>query len=322
METRFTEIKVKGRAVKVPSVRIDERNVIVTGRWLRMAAVQDEALVEGTVIADPLGFISRLRAANLTVDLFTFSQKSSKGAPSYQLPFEWDNLAAIRITTFDDWMKNKLSQDTRRNVRKASKSGIEIKAVAFDESIVHGIKRIYDETPTRQGRRFWHYGKDIQTLQQELSTYLDRSEFIGAYLGGVLIGFIKMVYVDEQASILHILSSNEHYDKRPANALIAKAVQICAEKGISQLVYCKYTYGKGDESSLTEFKRRNGFEPILYPRYYVPLTAKGRLVMKLNLHRGIREVLPKSLVAFLLRLRTKYYEFGNRQQATDTAARA
>src|SRR5262245_47143186 len=131
MGKSVTEIRVKGRAIKVPSVRIDDRNIVVTGRWLRVATVQDEGLVEGEVVANPSSLLAQLRKANLSADLFTFPQGYSEAAPRCDLTFEWDNLAAIQIISFDDWLKNRLSQDTRRNVRKAAKSGIEIKAVPF-----------------------------------------------------------------------------------------------------------------------------------------------------------------------------------------------
>ena len=95
----------------------------------------------------------------------------------------------------------------------------------------------------------------------------------------------------------------KHYDKRPANALIAKAVEICAQKGISHLVYYSYIYND-PKSSLTEFKRRNGFEKVLLPRYYIPLTAKGKIALNLGLHRGLVKTIPNPLLSHLLRFRS------------------
>ena len=88
----------------------------------------------------------------------------------------------------------------------------------------------------------------------------------------------------EHVSVTHVI---RHFDKRPANALIAKAVEICEpQRVISHLIYCSYIYND-PKSSLTEFKRRNGFEKVLLPRYYIPLTPKGRLALNLGLHRGL-----------------------------------
>ena len=98
-----------------------------------------------------------------------------------------------------------------------------------------------------------------------------------------------MVYVDNNATLFHILATNKHYDKRPMNALVAKAVEVCDQKKLCYLIYGQFTYGNKDQSSLAEFKRRNGFEQINFPRYYVPLTLKGRCFLRLGFHKGIMD---------------------------------
>src|SRR5262249_16224118 len=158
-----------------------------------------------------------------------------------------------------DWWE-KLPQEARKNVRRSAKRGVETKVVQFDDELMIGVKKLCDETPVRQGRPFWHYRKDLETLKRVHSTYLERNEFIGAYFEGNLIGSVRMVYVDQMALIFHILAMNAHNDKRPVNALLAKCVEVCAQKGIKYLVYGNYVYGNKKNSSLMEFKRRNGFE--------------------------------------------------------------
>ena len=136
-------------------------------------------------------------------------------------------------------------------------------------------------------------------VRQDLATYLDRSDFIGAYLGEELIGFLKMVYVDDTATIFHIISMDEHYDKRPQNALIAKAAEVCEQKGISHLIYGKFIYGNKRRSSLVEFKRRNGFQQVNFPRYYIPLTPLGDLFVRLRLYRGFSGLVPEPILYLL-----------------------
>ena len=274
---------------------------------MKIAAVQDEELCVGDVVEEPESFIARLKERKLKADLFTFGQKPAEATPKHGYHMEWDNAAGIPIKTYAEWWEQ-LPQETRRNVKKAAKAGVVLKSVPFDDTLVQGIVDIYDETPVRQGRAFWHYKKGFKAIKEEKATYLQRSEFIGAYLGDELIGFIKLVYVGEYASILHILSKVQHTDKRPTNALIAKAVEICAERGKSYLLYCKYVYGKNDTSPLTEFKRRNGFLKLTYPRYYVPLSGYGNLMLKMGLHHGFVNVLPKPLFTALLAIRKKCFE--------------
>jgi hypothetical protein len=173
---------------------------------------------------------------------------------------------------------------------------------------VRGIKDLYDETPIRQGRRFWHYGKDIETVRRENSSYLDRSQFIVVYHQEELIGFLKMVYVGSTARIMQILSKEQHFDKRPTNALLAKAVEVCSKRSISQLIYGQYIYDNKTDSPVTEFKRRNGFHEVLLPRYYIPVTNKGRAAVALGLHRGLKSRLPRPVVSWALGVRTSFYE--------------
>ena len=180
--------------------------------------------------------------------------------------------------------------------------------MTLDDALVSGIKRIYDEAPVRQGRRFWHYGKDLDRIRAENSSYLDRSEFIGCYHEDELIGFMKIVFVGKVARIMQILALSAHQDKRPMNALIAKAMEICHQKGVTYLVYSKFTFGKKKNDEMAEFKRRNGFTQIDFPRYYVPLTLRGRLAYALKLHRGLIDMLPSGALQMLARLRSRVLE--------------
>ena len=78
-----------------------------------------------------------------------------------------------------------------------------------------------------------------------------------------------------------------HRKVASTNALIAKAVEVCAEKQAPYLVYGSIDYGKKGSTSLADFKRHNGFEKINLPRYYVPLTLKGRIALNSNFHKGL-----------------------------------
>jgi hypothetical protein len=304
MKTDCAEIAVRGKTIRVPAVRVDDRTIIVSGGLIKTATVLEEEFVEGKVIPDPRTFISKLVESGLPVDIFTFGEKVYEATRKYPYPFEWDNAAVACTSSFREWW-DKLPQESRKNVRRAAKRGVIVQSAAFDEKLIRGIKEIYDEMPVRQGRRFWHFGKDLETIKRENGTYLDRSEFIGAYHDGELIGFMKFVYVDRIANMMQILSKASHYDKRPMNALIAKAVEVCEEKGIDFLVYSKFSYGNKKQSQIADFKRRNGFVEMTFPRYFIPLTLKGKLVFRFKLHRGLLGVLPSGLIGWLWRLRSK-----------------
>jgi hypothetical protein len=151
------------------------------------------------------------------------------------------------------------------------------------------------------------------------ATYLDSSIFIGAFLGGKLIGFIKLKTNETrtQAGLMHIVSMIQHRDKAPTNALVAQAVRSCAERGISYLVYSNFAYGKKERDNLSDFKERNGFQKIDLPRYYVPLTGIGWVAFRLGLHHEFANHLPEPMVAKIRKLRSAWY---NRKFQTLTEA--
>jgi hypothetical protein len=319
MKRDYVEISVNGSQRTVPCILIDGRTVIVTGKYIKIAIVNDEELFEGDAVDNPDRIIAELKDGAVKADIFSFAQKPARPGPRLAYYMELDNAAVIPITTSSDWWEKRLPQETRRNVRRAAKLGIIVRSAEFNDEFVRGIVEIYNETPIRQGRIFWHYGKDFEAVKKENSTYLDRSEFIGAYFKDELVGFAKIVYVERTASIMQILSKNAHSDKRPSNALVAKAVEIGEKRGMLYLMYCKYIYGKNDKSALTEFKRRNGFEQVLYPRYYVPLTLKGRVILWLRLHHGLSGLVPKSLWLVLVGARAKFFQMVGRPKPAAAA---
>lgn len=308
MKHGLAEIRLAGKTVYVPSVEVCRRTVVVTGKWLRCAAIKDEDVVEGEIVENPSVFLEELARSPLPADIFNFSQKIPDITPKYSYHLEWDNWAGIRLTSFEDWWENRLPQQTRRKVRRAAKCGVDVRVARFDDEFVRGIQAIYNETPIRQGRRFWHFGKDFETVKKENATYLDRSDFLGAYFDDELIGFIKIIYVDQMATLIQVISKIAHQRNNPTNALLAKAIHVCHEKGLKFLLYAKYVYDGNQCSPLTEFKRRNGFEEIRYPRYFVPLTAKGALAVSLGIHQGFRRLLPLPILTSLKSVRSRIYE--------------
>jgi hypothetical protein len=57
-----------------------------------------------------------------------------------------------------------------------------------------------------------------------------------------------------------------------------------------------------------DFKSRHGFEEIRVPRFYVPLTRRGEICMRLKLHRDAVGLLPQSVIAIGRRLRADWYK--------------
>jgi hypothetical protein len=227
--------------------------------------------------------------------------------PKYNHYMEWDNVAALPITNYDYWYKNILHQNPRNKMRIAQKKGVVVRLFDFNDDTLKGILDIYHEHPLRQGTPNIDYNIDIETAKKANVTFIDRAVFIGAYLNDELIGFIKLVSAKNFTRVMGILGKIAHRDKAPMNLLMAKAVEICSEKGTPYLVYAKYDYGKVGSESLRNFKLYFGFESIILPRYYIPFNLWGKIIIKLKLHRGIVGFLPRPLIRFLINLRSTWY---------------
>jgi len=304
MDSDHVNLRVKGRMVRLPGVTIEGRLVVIRGKWLRIATVHDDKWIEGEVLRDPEAAKSILLKSSTRADLFTFPQNIPDISPRFNYPMEWDNVAAVVLSNYTTWWEA-LPQESRKHVRKSVKLGVNVRTTECDDEFAQGVTAIYNETPQRQGRPFSKYHYDFPTVKSELLLLRERSEYIGAYLDGNLIGFIKIVYLGPVASILSILSRADQYDKKVTNALLAKAVEVSCSKGKTHLLYGAYIYGNKSSSPMTEFKRRNGFVQILAPRYYLPLTLKGRICFRLGLHRGLIGILPEPLIDWLQKIRLR-----------------
>lgn len=304
------EISLRGKWVRVPALEADRKAIVVLGKWIKLAVIHDEDWLE-TSVDDPslcVKVLKEHRHDGMRADIFTFTQNFPVTIPRYKYPMSLDSVAIVRTASFKEWWE-KLPQESRKNVRRAQKRGVVIEVRQLDDDLVKGIMEVTNETPVRQGRAYPHYGKTFEQVKKDHSAFLGRSDFICAYYGTELIGFLKLVYRGDIASILQLLPKVSHQDKRPANAMLAKAVECCEGRGISHMIYGMFNYGKKRETSLTQFKVRNGFEEVLMPRYYVPLTVWGALCIKLKLYRGLLEILPNGIIQVGLRARVAWYKF-------------
>ena len=287
-------------------MKVCGKDIQVEGGLIRIARLGAEGY---EFLEDPEAALAGLQVSGVRIDLFTFIQKLPHTSPRYGYPREWDNVAALPVSTFDHWWTRQINDKTRNMVRRAENKGVAVREVPFDDSLVQGISTIYNESPIRQGKPFWHYGKDLETVRRENATFLDRSGFLGAFLGDRLIGFAKLVSdeVKGQVGLMQIVSMIQHRDKAPTNALIAQAVRYCAARRIPYLVYSKFVYGKKQRDGLSDFKHYNGFQRFELPRYYIPLTRTGRVARRLRLHHRLVDHIPEPVLAQLRKLRSLWH---------------
>lgn len=292
----------RGRGIAVPGIQIGDKRLIMHGRMLTIARLKDEWYDD---IGDPETIIRALKASSAKPDILTFWQRLPDTVPLYPYYQEPDALSALPLTSYDHWWKEQIRTDTRKKVKRPEKRGIEIKEVGLDDEFVRGVMGVFNETPVRRGKPFWHYGKSFERLKEDLARDISISKFIGAYYQGSLVGVVKLVYAEGRfANPGFIISKIEFRNKYVNNALMAKAVEVCTRDGIPYLTYTNWRRG-----SQAEFLVRNGFEKTLMPRYWVPLTVKGTMAMKLGLHRNIRSYIPDRVMSVLLEFRGSYYNW-------------
>jgi hypothetical protein len=225
------------------------------------------------------------------VDIFTFLER--RWCHTFQNSKSWirgkDNIALLHLTNYDDWWKN-IGKKTRNMVRKAERSGVRTEIAEPNEGLAEGIWKIYHETPIRQERAFPHYGAPLQAVIDGLSSTRN-AIYIGAYLQNELVGFIQLINGDRIGIISQMLSLQKHWDKAINNALIAKAAEVCANNHVKSVMYGRM----GNHPTLDNFKQSNGFCPFQLTRYYIPLTRKGKIAIKLGLHRELKDALPQAV---------------------------
>jgi hypothetical protein len=290
----------KGKPDQIRCIEIGGQTFSISRGPLTVVSLEDEWYED---LKDPQAVIEALKQAkDVGADLFTFWQRMPDVTPSHPYHQEQEEIAVLSITSYDHWWKDQIKSRVRNQIRKAEKEGILVKETSYDDEFVKGMTAIFNEAPIRQGRKFWHYGKDFETVKSQFSRYLFRERMIGAYYQGEMIGLMMLGNAGRFALTGQIISSLKHRDKSPNNALIAKAVEVCASQGLGYLIYLFWS-----DDSLAEFKRRCGFEKVTVPRYYVPLSWRGELALKTGAHHGWKAMLPKGLKRSLKRVRGMWY---------------
>jgi hypothetical protein len=268
-------------------LRVDSELESVIIRKKTFFTIASDAREYETDIVPTKEFLEKIRERG--VDVFSFLERKWCNIipnPSKLWAKTDDNIALLQITTYDEWWK-KTGKKTRNMVRKAEKSGVRTMVVDPNEKLVQGIWKIYNETPIRQERAFPAYGISLPTVQRYVLSSRNCT-YIGAYMQNELVGFIRLVHGRSITILSQILSLQKHCNLPVNNALMAKAVEVCASRGEKWLMYARM----GNHPTLDRFKQNNGFTKFPLVRYSVPLTRKGEAAIKLGLQNRIADEIP------------------------------
>ena len=297
----------QGKPAELDAVTVGDTQVAIQGTLPRLAVVPNEWINSAH---NPTEIIRVLRQEALA-DIFVFWELFPESSLRHAFPMELVPISALPITSHDEWLSDQIRKEVRKNIKKAARRGVEIRRVEFNDSLVSGMTRIFNEAKVRQGKPFWHYGKTVENVKDEMGQDLHRSHFIGAYFEDELIGFYKLIIERCFAQPVMSLSMIRHRDKYADTALISEAVRLCAEYRLQYM-----TYDEWRRDNHKEFLESHGFSRLLVPRYYVPLTYRGSVCLKLKTHKGLKQavrgLLPDSLLSVALRLRSRWYQLALR----------
>ena len=152
------------------NIKVCNRELRIEGRLVRIVHLDGEQFSH---LDDPETMINGLRACGVRTDLFTFIQSPPETSPKYAYHMEWDNLAVLPVSTFENWWMHQIRSEARTKARKAEKKGIALREIPFDDALLRGICAIYNECPIRQGRpspiMVWTSTKLVH-MQAHLST--------------------------------------------------------------------------------------------------------------------------------------------------------
>jgi len=112
-------------------MKICATDIKVTGRFLRIARLDADKFQ--FLQDDPEPIVQGLRNSGARADLFTFIERLPHTQPRYKYPMEWDNFAAITLTTFDEWWNKQLGFKARNKAKQAEKKGVVLREVPFSD---------------------------------------------------------------------------------------------------------------------------------------------------------------------------------------------
>src|SRR5215469_5332782 len=115
----------------MPLLELCGKEVRIDKRLVRVGYLDGEGY---QFLEDPEIGLQSLRNSRNRIDVFTFIQTLSDVSPKYNYPMEWDNFAALRISTFDEWITHQINFKVRNKIRKAQKSGVIVREVPFDDA--------------------------------------------------------------------------------------------------------------------------------------------------------------------------------------------
>jgi hypothetical protein len=222
-------------------------------------------------------------ARSLDADVLVFCDRPWLGE-SVQFPLtDKIEIALLSFDNFDEWFAS-LKKDTRNEIRKGSKRGVETKVIEeLSVSEAQEIVSLFRESPFREGRYFEGYHH--WTLDRVMGSFKTNEEFISivSVYEGRIVGVARTKFKGPVGVVNNLLSSLDARRKviGISNSLLATQIEMLSDRGVSHLAYGKM----GVLGGLDHFRVSNGFTSVPVNYNYVLLTRKAKVFAKFKIYQ-------------------------------------
>ena len=123
---RFSKLTmVDGSPRRVECLTLAGQTFVVDGGIVSTMRLEEEWYED---LRDPVEAVRLLSASNAPpADLFTFWQRVPDVEPRFPFRTEWEELAVLRIQSYEHWWTKQLKPQARNKARKAEKAGVIVK---------------------------------------------------------------------------------------------------------------------------------------------------------------------------------------------------
>lgn len=279
----------------------DSARILLPPNGVGLATIHDEDYLDKTNW-DWMGAIEAIKGHALG---FRFPEYLVSQDQEISHAYHASNRSRLNLSDYAHWEKKQIKKDVREGLRRANREGVSVERVAYSNLVVEVASEVFNETPYRQGRRFWHYGKSHEQLRQELAPLSAVSQYFLARKGSEYVGFAQIVPLPHRGSArsVHVISKAQHVRSRVSSALIQSIVAYCCDTKLTSFVYGRHIYSGNENSNLRKFKERHGFRNYEYKNYYVPVAPLGHAYLAMGLYQGLREMVPKPAIEFAKSIR-------------------
>jgi hypothetical protein len=222
-------------------------------------------------------------ARSLGADVLVFCDRPWLGE-SVQFPLtDRIEIALLSFNNFDEWFAG-LKKDTRNEIRKGSKKGVETKVIEkLSVSEAQEIVNLFRESPFREGRYFEGYHH--WTLNRVMESFKTNEEFvsIASVYEGKIVGVARTKLKGPVGVVNNLLSSLDVRRKviGISNLLLATQIKMLSDRGVSHLAYGKM----GVLGGLDHFRISNGFRSVPVNYNYILLTGKAKLFARFKIYQ-------------------------------------